>query len=335
PSVVVDDRGDIIYIHGQTGNYLQPASGQASLNILNMAREGIVFELRTALHNAASRKKEILYNDLKVKANGGRRSVNLSVRPLTDIEGLAGFFLVSFEEPSPKSTREKTPKGKPALGKFEGRVSELERDLLHTKETLQTTVEEMQASNEELKSANEELQSTNEELQSTNEELETSKEELQSVNEELVTVNSELQAKIEQLSKTESDMKTLLDSIHTGVLFLDRDLRVKRFTAEAVKLFNLIATDLGRPLRDIRSNLVGEGILREAQRVLDTLQNYEAQVQSRGGQWLFVRIMPTRSSENVIDGLVFTFTDITMVKQAQERADQAEEEKPAAGRGLS
>jgi two-component system CheB/CheR fusion protein len=331
PSVVVDDRGNIIYFHGQTGNYLEPASGQASLNILNMAREGIVFELRTALHNAAARKKEIRYNDLKVRTSGGRRPVNLTIRPLTDTEGLSGFFLVSFQEPASKSTGEKPPKGKPASGKFERRVTELEQDLLHTKETLQTTVEEMQASNEELKSANEELQSTNEELQSTNEELETSKEELQSVNEELVTVNSELQAKIEQLSRTETDMKTLLDSIHIGALFLDRDLRIKRFTSEAMKLFNLIATDLGRPIRDIRSNLVGEEILREAQRVLDTLQNYEAQVQSRDGQWLFVRIMPTRSPENVIDGLVLTFTNITMIKQTQEGADQAEGDNRAAG----
>ena len=324
PSVVVDDRGNIIYFHGQTGNYLQPASGQASLNILNMAREGIVFELRTALHNAASRKKEIRYTDLKLRTGGGRRLVNLTVRPLTDTEGLSGFFLVSFEEPASKSTGEKSPKGKPAPGKFERRVGELEQDLLHTKETLQTTVEEMQASNEE-------LQSTNEELQSTNEELETSKEELQSVNEELVTVNSELQAKIEQLSRTETDMKTLLDSIHIGALFLDRDLRIKRFTSEAMKLFNLIATDLGRPICDIRSNLVGEEILREAQRVLDTLQNYEAEVQSRDGQWLFVRIMPTRSPENVIDGLVLTFTNISMIKHGQERADQAEGDNRAAG----
>ncbi|HWU36015.1 MAG TPA: CheR family methyltransferase, partial [Candidatus Acidoferrum sp.] len=188
PSVIVDERGDIIYFHGQTGSYLEPASGQATLNVLSMAREGMIFELRTALHNAASRKKEIQYNDLKVKTNGGRRPINLSVYPLSEHEGLPGFFLVSFVEVAAKASKEKTPKGNHPSGRMEKRIYELEQDLSHTKETLQTTAEEMQASNEELKSANEELQSTNEELQSTNEEL--------------VTVNSELQGKIEQLSRT-------------------------------------------------------------------------------------------------------------------------------------
>ena len=322
PSVVVDDHGDIIYIHGQTGKYLEPAAGQASLNILNMAREGIVFELRSAFHTVISRKKEVRYNDLKVKTNGVDQPVNLIVRPLTDAEGMPGFFLVTFEEPAPKIHKGKATQEKPRSGKYERRAVELERELVHTKETLQTTVEEMQASNEELKSSNEELQSTNEELQSTNEELETSKEELQSVNEELVTVNAELQGKIEQLSRAENDLKTLLDTIHIGALFLDQNLRIKRFTAEMTKLFNLIATDVGRPIRDIRPNLLDDRVLLDAQRVLDTLQNHEAEVQSRDGQWLLMRIMPTRSSENLIDGLVLTFTDITRFKQGPERAEE-------------
>jgi two-component system CheB/CheR fusion protein len=179
----------------------------------------------------------------------------------------------------------------------------------------------MQATNEELQSANEELQSANEELQSTNEELETSKEELQSVNEELLTVNAELQAKIEQLSTAEGEMKALLDSIHIGVLFLDRNLGIKRFTPEAVDLFTLIPTDVGRPISDIRSNLKYGDLLADARKVLETLQNSEREVESVDGQWYWMRIMPTRSSENVIDGLVFTFTDISQAKQALEKVE--------------
>jgi two-component system, chemotaxis family, CheB/CheR fusion protein len=319
PSVLVDERGDILHIHGQTGRYLEPAPGQPALNLLTMAREGIRLELRSALHRVVTRKKEIRYQDLKVRTNGGYQPVNITVKPLTEIEGMQNLCLVSFEEPAPKKLKEGKTRPRQAEKKRDKQVEELERELLHTRETLQSTVEEMQSSNEELKSANEELQSTNEELQSTNEELETSKEELQSVNEELTTVNSELQGKIEQLSQTETDMKMVFDSIQVAAVFLDADLRIKRYTSEALKLFKLVSTDLGRPIGDIRSNFEYRMLVEEARRVLETLEKKEGEVRTEDGNLYLMRIMPSRSAENAIDGVVFTFTDISRIREMESR----------------
>jgi two-component system CheB/CheR fusion protein len=334
PTVVADSKGDILHIHGQTGKYLEPAAGPANLNLLNMTREGLRFELRSALHNVLARKKEIRYNGLKVKANGGEIEVNLIIRPLMEVEGMQNLILVSFEELQSGPAERPALKESRASGRYQRRIGDLERELMHTKETLQTTVEEMQSSNEELKSANEELQSTNEELQSTNEELETSKEELQSVNEELVTVNSELQAKIEQLSRTENDMKAVLNSIRIGALFLDQNKNIKRFTNEVVKFFSLIPTDVGRPISDIRFNLKYDSLVQDAERVLGTLQNRELEIESEGGRWYWMRIMPTRSAEEVVDGLVITFTDISMVKKSQEEVSRFQMESAQLTEGM-
>jgi two-component system CheB/CheR fusion protein len=193
-------------------------------------------------------------------------------------------------------------------------VDELEQELLYTKENLQANILEMQAANEELKSTNEELQSTNEELQSTNEELETSKEELQSVNEEIVTVNAELQAKIEQLTDIQNDMKNLLDSTSIGTIFLDGTLAVKRFTRDAARVFRLVTTDTGRPLADIKSTIIAGDIVSDAQDVLDTMVPREKEVQTSENLWYLARFTPYRTFENVIDGVVITFTDITSLK---------------------
>jgi two-component system CheB/CheR fusion protein len=203
------------------------------------------------------------------------------------------------------------------------RVEELEQDLAYTKENLQATIEEMQAANEELKSTNEELQSTNEELQSTNEELETSKEELQSVNEEIVTVNSELQAKIEQLTGIQNDMKNLLENVNVGTIFLDERLAIKRFTRDAAKVFRLAASDMGRPLGDIRSNIPDDDLIPDAQGVLDSLIPREKQVRTTSNEWYQVRIIPYRTYENVIDGVVLTFSDITALKAVEAAAKVA------------
>ncbi|MGE5841774.1 MAG: chemotaxis protein CheB, partial [Deltaproteobacteria bacterium] len=284
-SLVVDDQGEILYVHGQTGKYLEPAPGQASLHIVSMVKEGIRFELRSGLHDAVTKKRESRYEGLKVKTNGGEREINLIIRPLTKTNGRQGLVLVTFEELPPRIPKKPRARERRLPVKDRKRALDLEQEFHSTKETLQTTVEEMQATNEELQSANEELQSANEELQSTNEELETSKEELQSVNEELLTVNAELQAKIEQLSTAEGKLKALLDSIHIGVLFLDRNLGIKRFTPEAVDLFTLIPTDVGRPISDIRSNLKYGDLLADARKVLETLQNSEREVESVDGQW--------------------------------------------------
>jgi two-component system CheB/CheR fusion protein len=249
-----------------------------------------------------------------VKADGGDHPVNLIVKPVTQPKGIVGLVMVTFEGIKPAKPKPEEKKGKPPR-RPDKRSEELEQELAYTKETLQATIEELQASNEELKSTNEELQSTNEEFQSTNEELETSREELQSVNEELVTLNSELQAKIDQLSQTESDMKILLDSPHIGIIFLDSNLCIKRFTSEATKIFNLIPSDLGRPMHDIRSNLQYEDIERDCQNVLDKLRAKELEVPSKNGKWYLMRIIPYRASENLVEGAVLTFTETTQVRE--------------------
>jgi two-component system CheB/CheR fusion protein len=323
PSVITDENGNIIYVHGDTGKYLQPAQGQISTNIIDMARDGLPKDLRDAMRNAASQKKSFVMRDLQVRTNGGLHGVDVTVLPLADTESEQGLLLISFQD-TPAHPQEQQRKAKRATGKGESqRVEELEQELAFTKENLQATIEEMQAANEELKSANEELQSTNEELQSTNEELETSKEELQSVNEEIVTVNAELQAKIEQLTDIQNDMKNLLENVSIGTIFLDRHLSIKRFTREATRVFRLVSTDAGRPLTDIRSLVMDEDLITDAQAVLDTLVPREKPVRTTDNEWFLVRIMPYRTLENVIEGIVMTFSDITGLKVVEAKARAA------------
>jgi len=322
-SVVTDLKGDTLYVHGETGKYLRPAPGQASLNIVEMAREGLELELRAAIRLAASEGLPTLNREIQVKTNGGFTTVSLSVRPLPDLDASQNLLLVSFQEvasPAIKPGRKRS--AKPAEL---ARIEELERDLAYMKESYEATVEEQQASNEELKSTNEEMQSTNEEMQSTNEELETSKEELQSVNEELITVNSELQAKIEQLAGMQNDMKNLLDNTHIGTIFLDGNMIIRRFTREATHIYRLVASDVGRPLNDIKSNLEGEELLSKAQSVLETLAPIEQEVHTHNGVWYLLRIQPYRTLDNIIEGVVLTFTDISKRIEAETAVQLARE----------
>ena len=306
-SVIIDAKGDILYVHGDTGRYLRPALGLASLNIIDMAREGLTLELHAAIHAASSNNTLTLNREVQVKTNGGFSTVSLSVRPLPDSEVGQSQLLVSFQDiNSPKPSRKKVTKASEFT-----RIGELERELQLLKENYQVSIEEQQVFNEELKSTNEELQSTNEELQSTNEELETSKEELQSVNEELITVNSELQAKIEQLAEMQNDMKNLLDNVNIGIIFLDVQLKIRRFTREPVRLYRLVATDVGRPLADIKSVVSTDDLLFAAQQVLDSLIPFEREIHLDQNTWLLARIQPYRTLDNMIDGVVLTFTDIS------------------------
>lgn len=311
-SVVADRLGGILYVYGDTGKYLRPAPGQASLKLVDMAREGLSRELRTAMQSAAEG-TATLSRELRVKTNGDFESVGLSVRPLADAAG-QGLMLISFEEvagraaASPVTTVRRLRRGSPAEG---GRIEALESELDYLREKLQITIEEQQSSSEELKSGNEELQSTNEELQSSNEELETSREELQSLNEELITVNAELQGKIEQLADMQNDLKNLLDNISIGTIFLDPQLLIRRFTREATQVYRLAASDLGRPLADIKSQLDGEDLLAKAQAVLETLVPWEGERRLADGTWFLARIQPYRTLDNYIGGVVLTFTDIS------------------------
>jgi two-component system CheB/CheR fusion protein len=327
-SVVTDLKGNILYVHGETGHYLRPAPGQATLNVIEMARDGLQLELRAAIHLAAGQGTPTLGRELPVKTHGELQNISFSVRPLPAAEGGEGLILVSFQDvsgPIPgKNTPVKAARGK-RISETAGtaRNEELERELAYTKENLQATIEEQQASNEELKSANEEMQSTNEELQSTNEELETSKEELQSVNEELITVNAELQAKIELLAGMQNDMKNLLDNINIGTIFLDEHLNIKRYTRDASHVYRLVASDVGRALNDIKSNIDTDDLLVDAQAVLDSLVPREREVRTPGGECYLARIQPYRTLDNVIEGVVLTFVNITQRVVAEESERQA------------
>ncbi|MDE2092837.1 MAG: PAS domain-containing protein [Burkholderiales bacterium] len=328
-AVLTDLQGNVLYVHGETGRFLRPAPGRPSHNVVEMAREGLQVELREALHEAAAPGAPAVARTLHLHTDGAAAepAVGLSVRPLRGAQGGAGLLLVSFRElaeTAPPKPRRRPKGGAPADA---ARLDELRGELESARRRMTSMLEEQQASNEELMSTNEELQSTNEELQSTNEELETSKEELQSVNEELVTVNSELQGKIEQMAAMQDDMKNLLDNIRVGTIFLDRQLRIRRYTRDAVQVYRLVTSDVGRPLADIRSELQGIDLLADAQTVLDTLVPIEREARTAAGTWYLARIQPYRTVDNVIDGVVLTFTDVTervQVIAARKARDLAE-----------
>jgi two-component system CheB/CheR fusion protein len=321
---LVNDHGDILYLHGQTGKFLEPSPGEAALNILKMARQGLRQELTNALQRAVARNEFVSCPNVRVKTNGDHTSINLTVQPLfadAARAAVASLFLVAFEE-LPSATGV-APANESALNMdpssdAERQVAALMRDLRAKDEHLLSTQEQMQTSNEELRSSNEELQSTNEELQSTNEELETSKEELQSVNEELATVNSELQAKVADLSRANNDMNNLLAGTGVGTVFVDHQLCIQRFTPAVTQLINLIRSDIGRPLAHIVNNLQGyDRLVLDVQEVLDTLTPKEVEVQTHAGAWHLLRIRPYRTLENVIEGAVITFMEVSEQKRAQ------------------
>jgi two-component system CheB/CheR fusion protein len=330
---LVNAQGDILYLHGRTGKYLEPTPGESGPNnILKMAREGLRRDLTTALHKAAQTRETVLRPGVRVKTNGDFTTVNLIVRPVAVAPPASPeppLYLVILEpaqEPMigdklslPNGQAGKPSSEEPASEDADTRIAALKQELRAKEEYLQTTNEELETSNEELKSANEEMQSINEELQSTNEELETSKEELQSVNEELSTVNAELQTKVADLSRSNNDMNNLLAGTGIATVFVDHHQRILRFTPAATKIINLIQSDIGRPVSHIVSNLTGYGNLTEdTQAVLDTLVPKEADVQTAEGRWYSMRIQPYRTMENVIEGAVLTFVDVTAARKLHE-----------------
>jgi two-component system CheB/CheR fusion protein len=331
-AVLVNGHGEILYYHGRTGSYLEPAPGDAGSNILTMAREGLRRDLTSALHRAVA-KKEIVHTDgLRVKTNGSFITANLCVIPAA-LSTAPDLYVVTLDEKPPfESSPGVTPrKSKKIVPAARTRIAELEHELLAKDEYIQTIVEEMETSSEELKSSNEEMQSVNEEMQSTNEELETSKEELQSVNEELATVNAELQEKVADLSRVNNDMSNLLAGTGVGTLFVDHQLNIARFTPSATQVINLIPSDVGRPLAHLVSNLVGrDNLLADVQNVLDTLIPSETEVQTKKGDWYILGIRPYRTLDNIIEGAVVTFVDITSRKLAEQKLLEAERFRQAA-----
>ncbi len=316
PAALVNDEGDIVYISGHTGRFLEPAAGKANWNIVAMAREGLQHDLSDALQRANRTRKPVTVRGIRVGAGSEERTVDLYVQPLEEPRELMGMALVVFGDAAlPIDTVVKLgPKAEPASASRHGH---LERQLKHARDEAKSNREEMQTSQEELKSINEELQSTNEELQSTNEELTTSKEEMQSLNEELQTVNAELQSKLDELSSSNNDMKNLLNSTDIATLFLDNALCVRRFTLQAKTIFKLIPGDVGRPITDLSSNLLYSGLAADAKEVLRTLVVKESSSGTKDGRWFSTRIMPYRTLDNRIDGVVITFANITDAKNLE------------------
>lgn len=311
PSILINNRYDLLYLQGDTGKFLTMPKGEPSYNLLNLAREDLRVKLLTLLHQAVSGQKTVTAKSIPFRGpDGGLGYLDLIVRPLTGPR-TANLFLVVFEEQLPFPQTKKGKSKAPATPEDEVRVAVLEHELQATKEYLQTAVEELEASNEELTSTNEELQSTNEELQSTNEELETAKEELQSTNEELLTVNSELNNKIDEITQVNNDINNLLASTEIGTIFLDQNLCIKRFTPAATKLFNLIPTDVGRSIKDITAKMEFNGLWQDAESVLHSPQVKEMEVKSLSGEIYATRLLPYRTRENFIDGVVLTFIDIS------------------------
>jgi two-component system, chemotaxis family, CheB/CheR fusion protein len=325
-AALVNEGGELLYLHGYSGKYLQPAPGEAGLSITKMAREGLAHELTSALQRALAENQRVSYPGLCVRSDSALSTINLTVEPIsvgTVAASDARLFLVVFEETMSANAAEAPPAGAErappeTASVMENRILVLTEELRAKDQHLRSTQEQMQTANEELRSSNEELQSTNEELQSTNEELETSKEELQSVNEELATVNSELQTKVTDLSRANNDMNNLLAGTGVGTIFVDHQLCIQRFTPAATLLVNLIRSDVGRPLGHIVSNLLGyDRLVSDVQSVLETLAPKEVEVKTRAEAWYLLRIRPYRTLENVIEGAVITFTEITEQKRAQ------------------
>jgi len=315
-SVLVNEDGDIIYITGRTGKYLEPVAGKANWNIYAMAREGLRNELPSAFRKAQQDYKEVNLKNVKIETGGDPLFVDVIIQRIEAPESVRGMIILVFNDviPVAETKSSKLKSGKPTSN---AKQKEVELELQRTFEELQSTREEMQTSQEELKSTNEELQSTNEELQSTNEELTTSKEEMQSLNEELQTVNIELQSKVNDFVQANNDMINLLNSTEIATLFLDKELNIRRFTDPMTDIFKLRNTDIGRPFTDLVTDLQYPDIDTHARKVLKTLVSIEKAITTISGKWYNVRIMPYRTIDDRIDGLVITFNDITTYKKLE------------------
>jgi len=333
--VLVDGDLEVLQFRGDTGPYLTPAPGRASLSLIKMLREGLLVPVRAALTRARREKATVREEGLRVRSNGGWREVDVVVLPVRHGINENGAYLVLFEESAQRAeararayaaeasaAADRAPRHDETSSKENAR---LRQELEATREYLQSVIEQQEAANEELQSANEETQSANEELQSINEELETSKEEIQSANEELATVNDELQNRNLELSHSNNDLLNLLASVNMGIVMLGPDLRIRRFTAPAEKLLNLIQADVGRPLRDLKLGLEVPGLEAMIVDVIETVATRELEVQDRNGRWHLLRVRPYRTSDNKIEGAVLVLVDIDGLKRAEQSLRESEQ----------
>lgn len=314
-AVLVNAKGDILFVSGRTGKYLEPASGKANWNVFVMARPGLREELGAGFRKALRLKQAVTRRGVKVETAAGVRAVDVTVQVVKEPGSLHGMVAVVFHDVAIPAARPPKTTGRRATN---ARVAALTDELRHAQREVRTSRANMQDSQEELSALNEELQSSNEELQSTNEELTTSKEEMQSMNEELQTLNHELQARVDSLSHLTNDMKNLLDNTEIATVFLDLDLRVRLFTAGSSRIFPLIAGDVGRPITDFASALAYPTLADDAREVLRTLAVHEQPAATSGGGWVLVRIMPYRTLDNAVDGVTITFSDITASREREQ-----------------
>lgn len=311
--IILDEKGDIVYVYGRTSQFLELASGQVHFHFMDMVRSELKSHFDTAIAAASTQQKEIILNKLEFVDQGITKYLNVSIRPVIEKElSEHKLLLIMIEEFGPlqpdviasgvfKKTKQR-----------DNRVIQLEHELLIAKESLQTSIEELETSNEELKSSNEELQSTNEELRS--------------LNEELTTVNAELESRIEQLSSANDDIKNLLDHTEIATIFLDKDLCIKRFTPKTMHLIHLIPADIGRPIAHIVSNLNYTSLIEDARQVLKTCEPSITEAVDKTGQWYEIKIIPYRTVTDLIDGVIITFLNVHAKKEAEQKLKTFESE---------
>lgn len=318
PGVLINEDLEILFFSGETGRFLSPAPGDPSLNLINMVSMDIRFKLKAAITNSLSKNSQQIIESVRFDRFGNETIADIEINTATDTINNQKLVMVNFiASPINKGRAKPTTGNASKKATSSNEVMALQEELSGMKEYLQSVTEEFETSNEELKSTNEELQSTNEELQSTNEELETSREELQSTNEELITVNSELQMKIDELVVANNDINNLLTSTDIGTIFLDTKLNIRRFTPAITRLFSLIPTDVGRPVSDITSRLLDYSLKEDSEKVLMSLERIEREIRTIDEKWYTIRILPYRTLDNIIDGVVLTFQDITELKQVK------------------
>ena len=323
---VVNRKLEVRYLHGPVDQYLQLPSGELTHDLIAMARQGLRTKLRSGILRAIQDDKAVTLDEVRVRRGEEYVPVRVTIEPLLQLEELADLLLVAFDEATVEQRirlvyvepsvpeRPETPE---SVAEYQTVVRHLERELAETRDDLRTSIEEFQTTNEEFKAAHEEVTSINEELQSTNEELETSKEELQSLNEELHTVNHQLESKVAELATTNNDLHNLLASIDHATLFLDRQFRIKRFTPATTQLLRIIGTDIGRPFADFAKQFTDDDMLVDAERVLQQLTPIDKEVQGEASRWYVRRIVPYRTEDDRIDGVVITFTEVTHLKRAE------------------
>ena len=330
--VIINSDLEIIQFRGRTGAYLEPAAGRPSLKLFKMVRDDLSLGLLSAINQAKKENIPVKKKDLQVIYNGQANRVDVDVIPIGAMHNKEEYFLVLFEKVVPQALTEGKEVGstmaeleQATRGGESSKLISLEHELLAAKENLRSVIEQYELTNEKLWAANEEIQSSNEELQSMNEELETAKEELQSSNEELMTLNDEAQSRNRELSKTGSDLFNLFRSINIPVIMLGNNSHIRNFNPAAEKIFNLIASDVGRPITDINTKFNNYDLEQAILEVIDTLISKEEEVQDRFGHWYSVQIRPYRTLENKIDGVVITYLDIDAAKNNLAVAHEARE----------